>query len=57
MRAKDGEQMQEFVRRLIDCGMTRSVALTMLRRIPTERERELYVETIEDENHEQMEVL
>ena len=49
--------MQELVRRLIDCGMTRSVALTMLRRIPTERDRELYVETIEEENHEQMEIL
>ena len=49
--------MQELVRRLIDSGMSRTVALCVLRQIHDKRERELYVEQIERENHEPMETL
>ena len=49
--------MQDMVRRLIDCGMSRAVALCVLRQIRDPIERELYVEQVEAENREPMEIL
>lgn len=49
--------MQDLIRRLIDCGMSRTVALYMLRKIPGLRDREHYVEQIEEASHEQMEAI
>lgn len=49
--------MQELVRRLIDCGMSRSVALCVLRSIRDPRDREAYVEQVEEETREPMEIL
>ena len=49
--------MREQVKRLINCGMTRSVALCVLRKIQDPKERELYVEEIEEKAHEQMETV
>ena len=49
--------MQELVRRLIDSGMSRSVAICVLRQIHDPRDRELYVEEIEEKAHEQMETV
>lgn len=49
--------MNKLVARLIDCGMTRSVALCVLRRFPDLRSAEEYVEQIEEVSREQMEVL
>ena len=49
--------MNRLVARLIDCGMTRSVALCVLRRSPDLKTAERYVEEIEEASREQMEVL
>lgn len=49
--------MNKLVARLIDCGMTRSVALCVLRRFPDLKTAERYVEEIEEVSREQMEVL
>lgn len=49
--------MNRLVARLIDCGMTRSVALCVLRRFPDLETAERYVEEIEEASREQMEVL
>jgi hypothetical protein len=49
--------MNRLIARLIDCGMTRDVALCVLRQIRNPKERELYVERIEEASREQMEVL
>ena len=48
--------MNKLVARLIDCGMTREVALFMARKYKGHpREFELYVESVEESNREQME--
>lgn len=48
--------MNKLVARLIDCGMTREVALFMASRYKGQpREFELYVESVEESNREQME--
>ncbi len=49
--------MNKLVARLIDCGMTRAVALCVLRRFPDLKTAERYVEEIEEVSREQMEVL
>ena len=49
--------MNKLVARLIDCGMTRSVSLCVLRRFPDLKTAERYVEEIEEVSREQMEVL
>ena len=49
--------MNKLVARLIDCGMTRSVSLCVLRRFPDLKAAERYVEEIEEVSREQMEVL
>ena len=49
--------MNKLVARLIDCGMTRSVALCVLRKFPDLKSAERYVEEIEEASREQMEVL
>lgn len=49
--------MNRLVARLIGCGMTRSVALCVLRRFPDLKTAERYVEEIEEVSREQMEVL
>lgn len=55
---KGGEPaMNKLVARLIDCGMTRPVALCVLRRFPDLKTAERYVEEIEEASREQMEVL
>ena len=55
MRANGGILMNMLIARLIDCGMTRDVALCVLRQIRNPKERELYVEQIEEASREQME--
>lgn len=55
IRANGGVRMNRLIARLIDCGMTRDVALCVLRQIRNPKERELYVERIEEASHEQME--
>lgn len=55
MRANGGILMNTLIARLIDCGMTRDVALCVLRQIRNPKERELYVEQIEEASREQME--
>ena len=50
--------MNKLIARLIDCGMTREVALFMYgkyKRAGKLDEFERYVESVEDANHEQME--
>jgi len=49
--------MREQIKRLIDCGMSRAVALCVLRQIPDPKDRERYVEQIEEASHEQMETV
>ena len=50
--------MKSLVARLIDCGMTREVAICMMRRFRgREREFELYVESVEESSREQMEAV
>jgi len=47
--------MRGLIARLIDCGMTREVAVFMARRYRNRpREFELYVEQVEEANHEQL---
>ena len=48
--------MNKLIARLIDCGMTRDVAVFMSRKYKGRpRDFELYVESIEEANREQME--
>lgn len=47
-------EMNKLVARLIDCGMTRSVALCVLRKFPDLKSAERYVEEIEEASREQM---
>ena len=48
--------MNKLVARLIDCGMTREVALFMMRQYKGRpRDFELYVESVEESCREQME--
>lgn len=49
--------MNKLVARLIDCGMTRSVALCVLRGFPDLKAAERYVEEIEEASREQMAIL
>lgn len=55
IRVNGGVRMNRLIARLIDCGMTRDVALCVLRQIRNPKERELYVERIEEASREQME--
>ena len=58
IRAKGGILMNRLIARLIDCGMTRDVAVCMMRQYRGRpHEFELYVESVEAECHEQMEEL
>lgn len=55
---KGGDVMNKLVARLIDCGMTREIALFMMRQYKGRpRDFELYVESVEESNREQMETL
>ena len=55
---KGGDPVNKLIARLIDCGMTRDVALWAARKYAGDRAGfELYVEQIEEASHEQMEVL
>lgn len=55
---KEGFLMQKLIARLIDCGMTRDVALCMARRYRGRpHDFELYVESVEESSREQMEEL
>lgn len=48
--------MNRLIARLIDCGMTREVALCMYRQYKGRpRDFELYVESVEEASHEPME--
>ena len=48
--------MRELIARLMRCGMTRDVAVCMMRKYKGRpREFELYVESVEESNREQME--
>lgn len=50
--------MNKLIARLIDCGMTRDVALCMMRQYKGRpRDFELYVESVEESSREQMEEL
>ena len=50
--------MRELVARLIDCGMTRDVAVCMMRQYRgRQRDFELYVESVEESSRGQMEEL
>ena len=57
IRAKEGVLMNKLVARLIDCGMTRSVAFCVLRQFRDLQEAERYVEQIEEASCEQMAIL
>lgn len=47
--------MNELIARLIDCGMTREVALHMYKKFyGRPHDFELYVESVEADSHEQM---
>lgn len=49
--------MHKLIARLIDCGMTREVALCMYRQYKNKPyEFELYVESVEESQREQMDV-
>ena len=53
---KGGDPMNKLVARLIDCGMTRDVALCMARQYRGRlHEFELYVESVEESSRGQME--
>ncbi len=53
---KGGDHVNKLVARLIDCGMTREVALCMARQYRGRlHEFELYVESVEESSREQME--
>lgn len=47
--------MNKMISRLMDCGLSRSVALCICRKIHG-RELELFVEAVEEETREPMEV-
>ena len=48
--------MNRLIARLIECGMTRDVALCMMRQYKGKpKEFELYVESVEESSREQME--
>ena len=50
--------MNKLIARLIDCGMTREIALCMYRQYKGRpREFELYVESVEESCREQMEAI
>lgn len=50
--------MNKLIARLIDCGMTRDVALCMFRQYKARpHDFELYVESVEESSREQMEIL
>lgn len=50
--------MNKLIARLIDCGMTREVALCMSRQYKGRlRDFELYVESVEESSREQMAIL
>ncbi len=50
--------MNRLIARLIDCGMTRDVAVCMMRKYRGRpREFELYVESVEESSRGQMEEL
>lgn len=50
--------MNRLIARLIDCGMTRDVAVCMMRKYRGKPlEFELYVESVEDSCREQMEAV
>lgn len=49
--------MNKLIARLMACGMTAKVALSALRRFRCLHDAELYVEEIEEESREQVEVL
>ena len=50
--------MNRLIARLIDCGMTRDVAVCMMRQYKGRpQEFELYVESVEESSREQMEEL
>ena len=50
--------MNTLIARLIDCGMTRDVAMCMFRQYKGRpHEFELYVESVEESNREQMETI
>ena len=54
-KGRGGESMNRLIARLIDCGMTREVAVFMARKYRGRpRDFELYVETVEEANREQM---
>ena len=53
---KGGDPVNKLIARLIDCGMTREVALCMARQYRGRlHEFELYVESVEESSREQME--
>lgn len=53
---KGGDPVNKLIARLIECGMTRDVALCMARQYKGRlREFELYVESVEESSREQME--
>lgn len=50
--------MNRLIARLIDCGMTRDVAVCMMRKFKGNLlEFELYVESVEESSREQMEAV
>jgi hypothetical protein len=58
IEAKEAVLMGRLIARLIRCGMTREVALCVSRQYRGRpRDFELYVESVEAEQHEQMEEL
>lgn len=48
--------MDKLIRRLMACGMTAKVAVSMLRKL-SRKQAELYVEEIEEASREQMETV
>ena len=57
IRPKEGIWMNKLIARLMACGMTAKVALSALRRFRCLHDAELYVEEIEEESREQVDVL
>ena len=54
--SKGGISVNRLVARLIDCGMTREVALCMMRQYKgRQHDFELYVDSVEASQREQME--
>lgn len=49
--------MNHLIRRLIDSGMPRPVALSVVRQIRDRLELEQFVEQVEEESREQMDIL